>query len=886
MGIISDKYSKYGTMTVGTVDYDYTDYVKNIISYGTTENVDKSILYSSWNKPVEMFPDLATNNKDPNRLPVKIFKYNNDDVIRIQYDTVSGHSTVSYSKKLVYNPEIPKQSTILSNVFFNSVNQYTFGDVNSESTSYKDVTSTQQGNTNIFRDIPYNNVLFGFPSLNGFLKTDETHTITDISITDFLNNPDDYYLSTMSTKPITYIWNGEQYNTTASLNQQYFCEYTGYKGFKSNYLYSTDTKTVYLARITSNANYDADKLYLSIGKCIFPTNTTGMISCPNYLQIGNYKNGAFGERYSMIDYTNLTLEIPEIETTYLDAKPLSGNKTLLKSETQVLNNSFNVINYYVTYSTTYLSSTDKRYPINNIYAEITSYIDSRYVYNILSGMGCYFISNTSNINSLTPETLEIPEITTTYLEEKPLSGNKTLLKSETKVLNNSFNVINYYVTYSTSYLSSTDKRYPINNIYAEITSYIDGRYVYNILSGMGCYFISNTSNINSLTPETLENYDNVYLGEMDKNGFTTLKFINGEKLKYYNENNKNGNTTNENYNYNNNPALDDLDNETDMDFGSIYSVGGMVNYYKVTSETLKTLSKLMSCVDVVGTKDLLPNLISLKAFPIDFDRLARGTTEPIKIGGIEMTDKFIGTATGTTIDSTYRYLHCFDYTVMGKYGNISEPHFLDFAPYTTVELILPFGATIVLPDNAMYKSLSCDYVFDIVSGNAIAVVKSSGTIIATIPCTLSQDIPFSAINVGAKASAMVSNITGVLHNLSNLGISVGTGNVVSGITSTVSTIGNVANTAIANNHNYIEKFGRTGDMCDIGLCKHAYIKYTRPIDISPDNFGKTHGYLINKKMKLSECRGFTVCDNVDINISATDTEKRMIKQLLETGIYI
>lgn len=788
MGTISDKYIKYGTMKVGTVDYDYTDYVKNIISYGTNENIDKSILYSSWNKSIDMFPDLATNNKNSNRLPVKIFKFNDDDVIRIQYDTVSGHNTVSYSKKLIYNPEIPKQSTILSNVFFNSPNDYTFNDVNSESTSYKDVTTTQKGNSNIFRDIPYNNVLFDFPTLKGFLKTDETHTITDISITDFLSNPDDYYLSTMSTKSTSYIWNGERYNTTTELNQQYFCEYAGYKGFKSNYLYSTDTKTVYLARITTNANYDEDKLYLSIGKCDFPANTTGMISYPNYLQIGNYKNGAFGERYSMIDYTNLTLEIPEIETTYVEVKPTSGNKTLLKTETQILNNSFNVINYYVSYSTTYLSSTDKRYPINNIYAEITTYIDSRYVYNILSGMGCYFISNTSNINSL--------------------------------------------------------------------------------------------------TPETLENYNNVYLGEMDKNGFTTLKFINGEKLKYYNENNKNGNTTNENYNYNNNPSFDDLDNEIDMDFGSVYSVGGMVNYYKVTSETLKTLSKLMSGVDVVGTKDLLPNLISLKAFPIDFDRLARGTAETIKIGGIEMTDEFIGTATGITIDSTYRYLHCFDYTVMGKYGNISDPNFLDFAPYTTVELILPFGATIVLPDNAMYKSLSCNYVFDIVSGNAIAVVKSNGTIISTIPCTLSQDIPFNSINVGAKASAMVSNITGVLHNLSNLGISVGTSNVVSGITSTVSTIGNITNSAIANNHNYIEKFGRTGDMCDIGLCKHAYIKYTRPIVILPDNFGKTSGYLLNKKMKLSDCRGFTVCDNIDINISATDTEKRMIKQLLETGIYI
>ena len=29
-----------------------------------------------------------------------------------------------------------------------------------------------------------------------------------------------------------------------------------------------------------------------------------------------------------------------------------------------------------------------------------------------------------------------------------------------------------------------------------------------------------------------------------------------------------------------------------------------------------------------------------------------------------------------------------------------------------------------------------------------------------------------------------------------------------------------------------------------------------------------------------------MCENVDINVSATDTEKRMIKQLLETGVYI
>ena len=406
-----------------------------------------------------------------------------------------------------------------------------------------------------------------------------------------------------------------------------------------------------------------------------------------------------------------------------------------------------------------------------------------------------------------------------------------------------------------------------------------------MLAYLGCYLIADNYNLNN-TLDTCYNDDNIWLGEMLEGCYTTGKLIQGKDVLNSDTINKGDFNIDTDYNPDAPKPINNADSEIDMDFGNVYSMGGLVNYYKITSENLKTLSKLLSAVDVVGNKDLLPNLISLKAFAMDFDKMARGTTETIKIGGIEMTDQFVGTATGTKIDATYRYIHCFDYTVKGKFGSLSNPHFLDFYPYTTAELILPLGGTIVLPDNAMYKPLTCDYVFDIVAGTAIAIVKSNGTVITTIPCTFSQDIPFNAINVGAKTSAMVSNISAITHSLANLGISVGTGNVVSGISSAVSIGTSVLNTITANNQNYIEKFGRNGDFCDFGLPKSTYIKYTRPIDVSPNNFGKTHGYLLNKKMKLSDCSGFTVCDNVDINVSATDTEKRMIKQLLETGVYI
>ena len=334
------------------------------------------------------------------------------------------------------------------------------------------------------------------------------------------------------------------------------------------------------------------------------------------------------------------------------------------------------------------------------------------------------------------------------------------------------------------------------------------------------------------------------------------------------------------------PTPDDVDSETDMEIGSGYSASGMVQYYNVTSENLQKLSKLMSNVDVVGTKNLLPNLVSLKAFPIPFEKLGRGISKTITIGGVEMSDEIAGTASGTTVDSTFTYISCCDTFVQGKYGSSSSPHFLDFSPYTQVELILPLAGSVILPDNAMYKSLNVVYVYDIVNGSAICVVKSNGTVIATIPCTISQDIPFSATNVGAKTSAMVSNLTNVAQNVATLGVSIGTGNVVGAISSGIGTVGSIAQAVMANNQNYMEKFGRTGDMCDFGLVKKAYIKYTRPVDIIPENFGHTNGYLCNVTKKLSDCSGFTMCENVNINVSATGAEKQMIKQLLETGIYI
>lgn len=475
--------------------------------------------------------------------------------------------------------------------------------------------------------------------------------------------------------------------------------------------------------------------------------------------------------------------------------------------------------------------------------------------------------------------IDFPEIDLAQYKE-----NKNVDLGYYELSNNSNSVIYCNKSVKIEYTASTDTS-RINNALVKLYRLLKGKFVVNLLAGAGVYIKDFSYNIpDNINPENFYASPNIYLGEMDKNGLTTGKFISGKDLLTYDGWNKDGTTSNPNFNPN--VATNNDDSETDMEIGSLYSASGMVRYYKVTSENLQMLSKLMSNVDVVGTKNLLPNLISLKAFPISFDRLGRGTVKTIEIGGVKMTDNIAGTATGITVDSTYSFLACCNTTVQGKYGNISDPHFLDFSPYTQVELILPLAGSIVLPDNAMYKPLTVVYVYDIVNGSAICVIKSNGTVISTIPCTLSQDVPFSAINVGAKTSAMLSNITNVAQNIATLGVSAGTGNVVGGISSGIGTIGSIAQAVMTNNQNYTEKIGRTGDMCDFGLVKKAYIKYTRPVDIIPENFGRTNGYLCNATKKLSDCSGFTICENPEINCSGTENEKQRIKQLLETGIYI
>lgn len=375
--------------------------------------------------------------------------------------------------------------------------------------------------------------------------------------------------------------------------------------------------------------------------------------------------------------------------------------------------------------------------------------------------------------------------------------------------------------------------------------------------------------------------DNVRLGKMDKNGIVNHKeWIVGETAIQASDN-PNKDTSYDNIPNRNNNSGDLNDDIDDTLLGHDLYVNGFVNYFQVTAGNLTDISTAISN-ETVKT-GLLNNVISLKSYVVPTSAfLSAGSTvsSPIKLNGVTVLE-----SAPKIVAHSMKY-HIGDYTINGRYGNLSNPHFLDKNPYTIIELYIPFCGIVTLPDKCMYNTISVDLLSDLFSGGCIAVVKCNGAIVAEKSGIIGFDIPLSSLNNAELSHALLNNVLKSVDIGANTIISGATGNVggiLSGATAGANNMLSMYHTA---NLNYTTIVGNSGSKSEYALPPQCYVKITTKIVKYPDNYVHTVGKPCYKNKKLSDCKGFTMCENVNINVSATDTEKRMIKQLLETGIYI
>lgn len=385
--------------------------------------------------------------------------------------------------------------------------------------------------------------------------------------------------------------------------------------------------------------------------------------------------------------------------------------------------------------------------------------------------------------------------------------------------------------------------------------------------------------VNDIT--TAKNFrDYVRLGVMDANGLITHnEWIQGESGIANSDNpNKNGN-------YSDLPKWDfsgDLNDDIDDTLlGRDLYVNGFVNYFQVTAGNLTDISTAIS--NETEKTGLLNNVISLKSYVVPTSTfLSEGSTTPapITLNGVTVLES------APKIVAHSMKFHLGDYTINGRYGNALSPHFLDKNPYTIIELYIPFCGIVTLPDKCMYNTISVDLLSDLFSGGCIAVVKCNGAIVAEKSGIIGFDIPLSSLNTAELSHALINNVLKSVDIGANTIISGATGNVGGILSGAMTGVNNMLSMYHTANLNYTTIVGNSGSKSEYALPPQCYVKITTKIVKYPDNYAHTVGKPCYKTKKLSDCKGFTVCENVNINVSATDAEKQMIKRLLENGIYI
>lgn len=297
----------------------------------------------------------------------------------------------------------------------------------------------------------------------------------------------------------------------------------------------------------------------------------------------------------------------------------------------------------------------------------------------------------------------------------------------------------------------------------------------------------------------------------------------------------------------------------------------------------------------------------------------------IKIGNID-TDVPAGLPT-----SQWVKFDCGTVNVYEAWGG-----FLDYPPYTTASLYLPFCGTIELPvDEIMNAEVSVTYNIDITTGSCVASVYSnkpggddrySPTIQATIARTqgnIGMQIPWSAADSSRQLAAIgqiaaVAVATSVSFGTAAVagaaaaeaatttaaaGVATGEAaaagaaatatNIASKATGAFIRNAGVAGATIANNIGHIPytTVTRGGTAQNVfGVLQYftPYLLITRPIQSYPENYQHYHGLPSNITTKIGSLEGYTQVAAIELDdISGiTPTEIAMLHETLTTGFYI
>lgn len=301
----------------------------------------------------------------------------------------------------------------------------------------------------------------------------------------------------------------------------------------------------------------------------------------------------------------------------------------------------------------------------------------------------------------------------------------------------------------------------------------------------------------------------------------------------------------------------------------------------------------------------IENVISLCQFPFDVKPLTAAwqilNDTPIIINILTMNS--VGLHLGRI---TTPLLDLGSTTISRHFNN-----FLDFAPYTKIELYLPYIGFETLDTNVvMGKTLNIKYAVDLGTGRCTAFVSvgtgTDETIIMTrdgqmgiqiqVAGGSGADIARSMVRLGVGATAGAVSLgagavaAGAGVNAAGVATGGSVGSVAGTVGSSVGYLGSTTVNAINAGQINVHKGGSNSPNNGFYAPQNAYLIYTRPVIARPSSYNSNVGRPSGKTKQLQQLTGFTVVDSVHVEGTglqeATQDELTEIERLLKTGVIL
>lgn len=537
------------------------------------------------------------------------------------------------------------------------------------------------------------------------------------------------------------------------------------------------------------------------------------------------------------------------------------------------------------------------------------------------GYGSYKSINFSLLNAVNNGTSELTDYATFTFE-----GYNFVPLISRVIKGNGFNTTNYYYLFGYHNLDNYELKFYYSEnaddgygVYPEI-GYSDHNYR-QIMKMAACFGVPFTPT-NKTSFNILFNDNDLYLPIIDDNGVTHGEYTHG-----------NDNLTNDLYtkdsirDYDYDPTrppkpVDPNTYSITTGFNTVGAVASTTKAYVVNGAALIGLSgELWSIVGNLVTKpEDMTNLdnLALDAFlthnPID----AIVSVKKFPLTNVPHGESLINVKLGKYTTSSGGYdlaMQQARYNFTGiqifpKFGNC----FLDYSPYTKMQLYVPFCGTIDIDAaDFMGRTLSVEMCIDFTTGAVTAYVLANQLVVTSLTGNCAVDIPITGTEQATVNSALESATIAerqARHKtiMTNWGVLT---HPIKTFTSPLKTLSSTIDPALnlaqreyelTHINTPLRQIGQASPLnaWELEFVCRLIIYYpdgeciqfnatNEPslIDEKIQAFGAVNGFATVETDTLSNFTGFTQVSDADLTgVSATDTEKGMILNLLQTGVYL